>query len=290
MGQTASKQFFSKISKSIEKHQTYMVKDALSEIARKQNKARATGSKYSDPNALQGFKREGGALDKEYKQVKFLKETSSKDQNELPEDLIQFLNDAGPISKQLDKNLTSPKIYDSLRKEDEERSKQNQERNLRRKRIMPLVNRLDNQEQTLGEEIDNDVLTTSRTTNFSESSPKLSPTKLSLHHSEIFDLLKDVQLEGVENRDEYKDFTTKCLQSKYCTKNLSATMTKKQQEENFNALLNTLLFSGIPILMEDNENSLFAVLPHLVNKVRVSGLKVVDAKAETSLKLKNIDS
>ncbi|EJK60833.1 hypothetical protein THAOC_18753, partial [Thalassiosira oceanica] len=34
---------------------------------------------------------------------------------EMPDDLIKFLNDAGPLERQVDKELTSSKVYETLK-------------------------------------------------------------------------------------------------------------------------------------------------------------------------------
>ena len=65
--------------------------------------------------------------------------TTTEKMPEMPPDLIQFLNDAGPLQRTIDKDRTSSKVYDALltneQKIQDEHMKQ---ANLRVRRRMPI--------------------------------------------------------------------------------------------------------------------------------------------------------
>jgi len=90
----------------------------LEEIAEKERKAISL-TRYSDPNSLLGGFTRGGReqREKDAADEKMLKELGGLGPQELPQDLIKFLNDVGPVKRELDKSLTSSRIVSEIAKE-----------------------------------------------------------------------------------------------------------------------------------------------------------------------------
>ena len=120
MGQSISRRVVPRLNNAFQKYENAATKDALDDMAKRQAIAKSgkTGG-YSDPNAIHGgFRRENApALPQEAAQEDFLRSQqpagSAGGQQEMPEDLLQFLND-NPLEKTVDRELTSPKVLDSL--------------------------------------------------------------------------------------------------------------------------------------------------------------------------------
>ena len=125
MGQSVSRRVVPRLNKAFQKYENAATKDALDDMAQRQAAARSgkTGG-YSDPNAVHGgFRRENApALPQEAAQERFLRDqqqAKAGQQEEMPDDLLQFLND-NPLEKTVDRELTSPKVLDSLLVEQEQ--------------------------------------------------------------------------------------------------------------------------------------------------------------------------
>ena len=138
MGQSISRRIVPRLNAAFQKYEKAATKDALDDMAQRQAAARSgnTGG-YSDPNAVHGgFRRENApALPQEAAQEQFLRDQQAKVQQqaggggaaaaggphqEMPDDLLKFLND-NPLEKTVDRELTSPKVLDSLLVEQEQR-------------------------------------------------------------------------------------------------------------------------------------------------------------------------
>eukprot|EP00555_Chaetoceros_dichaeta_P000696 CAMPEP_0198278576 /NCGR_PEP_ID=MMETSP1447-20131203/66452_1 /TAXON_ID=420782 /ORGANISM="Chaetoceros dichaeta, Strain CCMP1751" /LENGTH=326 /DNA_ID=CAMNT_0043973665 /DNA_START=193 /DNA_END=1170 /DNA_ORIENTATION=+ len=198
-----------------------MTKDALDDIARKQSHARATGAKYTDPNAQEGgFKRDswgegkGSGMAQESRQRDFLNEGGDGENmpQEMPKDLLNFLNAAGPAERKVDKSMTSTKVYESLLEADGEEKQKKQQAGQRTRRTMLMVEQQQQQQQQqqdggeggeiqrgggddlLDMESDNVKagLTTTRTTSFSTATPEEDNTELKLTDGELFQFLIQV--------------------------------------------------------------------------------------------------
>jgi hypothetical protein len=142
MGQKASRALASRLEKGMEQYRHEMEQDIRSNIAEKQR--RATPGGFTDPNALNaGFTRGTSApIRQDMEQEAFLQSQQQSASHEMPDDLIQFLNDMGPVQRRERK----PKLRQhQLEQLDQEG---------RQVRDMPIM-----------EEVDR--FTTSRTTNFS---------------------------------------------------------------------------------------------------------------------------
>lgn len=124
MGQSVSRRVVPRLNAAFQKYEKAATKDALDDMAQRQAAARSgnTGG-YSDPNAVHGgFRRENApALPQEAAQEQFLRDQQAKvqQQEEMPDDLLKFLND-NPLEKTVDRELTSPKVLDSLLVEPEQ--------------------------------------------------------------------------------------------------------------------------------------------------------------------------
>ena len=184
MGQSISRRVVPRLNNAFQKYENAATKDALDDMAKRQAIAKSgkTGG-YSDPNAIHGgFRRENApALPQEAAQEDFLRSQqpagSAGGQQEMPEDLLRFLND-NPLEKTVDRELTSPKVLDSLLVEQEQQQQEgasaatsadNKKRTprTRTRRTMPLA-------ESMVEDLPGDVSAdiagatgVERTTNFS---------------------------------------------------------------------------------------------------------------------------
>eukprot|EP00569_Conticribra_weissflogii_P016800 CAMPEP_0171400000 /NCGR_PEP_ID=MMETSP0880-20121228/6987_1 /TAXON_ID=67004 /ORGANISM="Thalassiosira weissflogii, Strain CCMP1336" /LENGTH=362 /DNA_ID=CAMNT_0011914253 /DNA_START=19 /DNA_END=1107 /DNA_ORIENTATION=- len=140
---------------------------------------------------------------------------------EMPPDLIKFLNDAGPLKRSIDRELTSPKVYDMLVKENNDsqknfdnarskrtgepmfvnkgdevntaiRDQQAKEANVRVRRKMPIVGGNDGEliksfksENGSGSDVDDGTMVT-RTTNFSTTDRSELYTGFRLKREDLF--------------------------------------------------------------------------------------------------------
>ena len=131
MGQSISRRVVPRLNSAFQKYENAATKDALDDMAKRQALARSgkTGG-YSDPNAVHGgFRRENApALPQEAAQEEFLRSrqprgsTVDGQEQEMPDDLLKFLND-NPLEKTVDRDLTSPKVLDSLLVEEEQQGR-----------------------------------------------------------------------------------------------------------------------------------------------------------------------
>uniref|UniRef100_A0A7S2IBG6 Uncharacterized protein n=1 Tax=Helicotheca tamesis TaxID=374047 RepID=A0A7S2IBG6_9STRA len=207
------------------KYNKLLLDEVKSDIRSKQKRASQLSSPYTDANALEGgFKRGAEKTVREVQQEEFLKGAAggsggaAAGMQEMPEDLIKFLNEAGPVQRQVDKTQTSPRLYETLQKEEEQRAlresssssssssisaEQVSGKDKRTRRRMPMVEGLEEE----GEEEENGLkggevedktyammTTTERTTNFSNAKMKKEeedddPYNVRLSNEEICQLL-----------------------------------------------------------------------------------------------------
>jgi len=274
MGQSISKRVMPRLSKLINSHESVMKKDALDEIARKKTLAKFAGNKYSDPNAAQyGFKRDTATKSaKEQDQVTFLKELDKDTPQEIPDDLLKFLNDAGPASQTIDKELTSPRVRDM--KEEERKSHQNQSNKLRKRRKMPMV-------EKLGEGTSSEGLTTERTTSFSTTIRDKNESHTRFSHFEVFEMLKKSQFKNAEviSKERLESIANSQLEEHVILNGSNPIITDSQKIESTRLLLNVIKYNGSPVLMEDTDKSLVGAWSDRVEelnkiKVRIAGAQV----------------
>ena len=239
-----------RLSKAIQSHERVMAKDALDDIARKRAQAKASNTKYTDPAAMQGFKRDeweksldaSNSLYTEIGQKNFLEVKNKDNPQEMPDDLIKFLNDAGPLKRAVDKDFTSPKVFDSLKKDDDIILQKEQQERQRRRRVMPMMSE---REGTLDADEDRmDGTTVSRTTNFSTAVRDDDKAEIRLSDEELFKLLSDLQ-DGNVTPDELVEKTFKDNQ----------VITKEQRMENIKLVENMKEYTAVPTLMQDTDKS-----------------------------------
>jgi len=306
------------LSKAIDSYESKMAKDALDDIARKESRARAAGAKYSDPNALDtGFKRDGWVEGKgegmaqESRQRDFLNDVNqgadgSNGPEEMPKDLLDFLNAAGPLERKVDKSMTSPKVYESLLDKEEEEA-QKQQANQRTRRRMPMVEHKQQQhdmsDKKGGEVIRGGAddlefeseemkagLTTTRTTSFSSAIPKEEEDVLKLTDSEMFQFLAQVG----HNDTSHEEF----LKRKFLTdtnddddddddrgKKEDPRMAEEEMRKNLIWLEHICKYNGIPVLLQDTDKSLVGTWAHNVKDLEKQKLYL--AKNEAKLAIQN---
>ena len=180
-----------------------MAKDALHDIKMKQMRVSAAGQKYIDPSATEaGFRRDGWEttrFENEARQNQLMLEKMDKSPQGMPQDLLDFLNDVGPLERKVNKERTSPKVYESLKSEQEQVRKKVEESRMRKRRIMPMV-----EHSSDGEEAEEDGTATSRTTNFSSTNKEEDNQHLRLSDSELFGFLTQLK----DNKVTAKEIVT----------------------------------------------------------------------------------
>ncbi|KAL9179253.1 hypothetical protein ACHAXT_008543 [Thalassiosira profunda] len=187
---------------------------------------------------------------------------------ELPPDLIQFLNDAGPLQRTVDKDLTSEKVYDSLVRDEDARIAQNKEANTRVRRRMPIVSaRGDAPSDALDV---HDGSTTERTTNFS-TRERSAPARLGVTREDLFRLphkLRGIDADGPEWK--------KRTETEYEAMAKNGSKSKDFDQLQDAALFeNSLRYIGMPVLMKDAEGDVLGVWQRKADAMKHSvGVKV----------------
>ena len=213
---------------------------------------------------------------------------------EMPPDLIQFLNDAGPLQRTVDKDLTSSKVYEALVSDENAREEQAKQANLRVRRKMPIVSHAghNTEQQPLLHDVNknsdiNDGTMTERTTNFSTRDRSSEHSKrLGVTREELFQLSKRVRDMEVDST-EWKGF----IESEYGRiangndgASLSSTAGKLEmpKKKNFDQLQDMILFEnslkyiGVPELMVDSDGDYIGTWHHRADEMKhSSGLKIV---------------
>mmetsp|Transcript_26406 Transcript_26406/g.39033 ORF Transcript_26406/g.39033 Transcript_26406/m.39033 type:complete len:262 (-) Transcript_26406:314-1099(-) len=146
MGQQISRRLAANFEEGLQRARHQMREQVRDEVAKNRKK-----NAFSDPNATAGFTR--GISSNEY-QLDEGKIKKSEELNEMSPDLIQFLNDVGPLKREMNKEFTSPRLRKSLLQQVEVERRDQEKDTGRNIREMPI----------LGTEMDHVV---TRTTNFS---------------------------------------------------------------------------------------------------------------------------
>jgi len=276
MGQAISKRFIvPQLTKATKSYESLLTKDALDDIARKQAIARAKGQKYSDPSAQQGFKREtwgeNQGLPKEREQRDFLimQDAAPK---EMPEDLIKFLNDAGPLERKVDKNMTSSKVYESLQEEDQQRRHDLENATQRKRRTMPMMEDGNPEGDKLVDKMDG--MTVERTTNFSKAVKEERDTDLKFEDSGVFDLLDKLKTRHI-NGNEY-------INEKFGEKVI---LSEEERNRNVTLLEDMVKYTGIPVLMNDTDKSLVGVWTDKVESLKLLKLRLAPDDVRLALRI-----
>jgi len=272
MGQVISRNLTARLTKATQHHENKMMRELLDESLQKKNR----GQKYTDPNAtVWGFKRgeSGGAIQKEYEQELFLKKndpgmshttTNQSPSIEMPPDLVDFLKAVGPIQRKVDKDMTSTKVYDSLKTlNDNQQQEGKTTTKSRRRRIMPLQE----EEQTTTDDLERDVkegIAITRSTHFSTQSHDAPEDELRLTDTDIYKLLLDyskysstdetIMLQPQERIDNFSSMQIQQYfpSNTFLSSNNNAER-RRLMEKNQDLIQNTLRFTSIPILVSDHK-------------------------------------
>mmetsp|Transcript_21133 Transcript_21133/g.29857 ORF Transcript_21133/g.29857 Transcript_21133/m.29857 type:complete len:269 (-) Transcript_21133:1305-2111(-) len=219
MGQAMSRRVAGRLDQNLQKARKQMEQDALRSVEKKAN------LKYSDPNALHGgFKRgEGPEIVQDAQQRAFLEQTKGKEVKEMPDELIRFLNDVGPLERKIDRDLTSPRLRKKLQSELEN----SDDGEHRTRREMPIM--------------EDSGFMAQRTTNFS------TQEKTSVEED----------MSGATDLDLYNMFLSKkspeeVIKQFIDTKSFAD---KQKQEKEENLLRHTLDLIGLPVIMKDIDDT-----------------------------------
>lgn len=189
---------------------------------------------------------------------------------EMPPDLIKFLNDAGPLQRTLDKELTSKKVYDSLVKDEHAREEQAKQANSRVRRKMPIM-------ASFGDDAtEGDGTMVERTTNFSTTDRSAVPKGLVVTREDLFRLSDKVKGLRVDT-PEWK----KMMQHEYEGIATNASKTKNFDQLKDMALFqNSLRYIGVPVLMKDTDGDIIGMWRHKSDDMKVSlGLKPIPERS-----------
>lgn len=221
---------------------------------------------------------------------------------EMPADLIKFLNDAGPLKRTVDKELTSSKVYDALVTDETTREAHTRQANVRVRRRMPIVtykdhdNLMKNDERRSKRHMDatsaaaltddddysfvDDGTMTTRTTNFSTRDRSATTNaEFGLDRMEMFQLalkLKQYKVNSPEWREEVENEFKQIRRKK--TLSSKGDNTKDfGQLKDFALFENSMRYIGVPVLMKDTDNDIIGVPAEKVDDFRFSqGLKEVN--------------
>jgi hypothetical protein len=175
----------------------------------------------------------------------------------IAKDLIDFLNDTGPLEREVDKKFTSEKVYDSLLEEEEQRRQQREEIRQRKRTRMPMMENMNLEE---GDNMDG--MTVERTTNFSRTVKEENVTDIRLSDKELFDLISKLQKQEI-TVDEY-------LSQKFD----KDVLTENKRSENMELLENVKRYNGIPVLMQDTDRSLVGAPQHNVEALKFLNIRM----------------
>jgi len=197
---------------------------------------------------------------------------------EMPPDLIKFLNDAGPLQRTVDKELTSSKVYDALVKDENVREEQAKEANKRVRRRMPIMSSHDGKEDGYNDAGENDGTMTERTTNFSTTdlSKGAHMKGLRVAREDLFRL--SVRLDGLKvDTPDWK----KVMEDEYKGIAKGASETKNFDQLKDKTLFeNSLRFIGVPVLMKDTEGDIIGLWRHKSDDMELgSGLVPVPERS-----------
>ena len=209
---------------------------------------------------------------------------------EMPPDLIKFLNDAGPLQRTIDKELTSPKVYDSLIGDDKARDEQRRQANKRVRRKMPIITSPHLKEG--GSDV-NDGTMVERSTNFSTTDRTKSsmmassgmPQRLSITREDIFKTSTTLQSLQIDTPQWKKVIDTKYNELMMLSSNNGNDDPKigPKNNKSFNTLKdlhlfeNTMRYVGVPVIMKDSDGDIIGVWEKKVEDVKHSnGLKIVN--------------
>jgi len=211
---------------------------------------------------------------------------SNEKMPEMPPDLIKFLNDAGPLQRTVDKELTSTKVYDALVTDETTREEHTKQANLRVRRRMPIVSYKDHDDliknderrnsKILEEDVVDDGTMTTRTTNFSTRDRSKNVVDFGLDRMEMFRLalkLKELKVNSAEWKEEVESEFKQIRRKKILSS--KGDMKDFGQLKDFALFENAMQFIGVPVLMKDAEDDIIGVKSGKVEDLKFSGMKEV---------------
>lgn len=291
MGQKLSRHIVPKLKNATKSYESEVTKDAMSDIARRQAIAKAKGQKYIDPSAQSGFRRdtwgdgEGLSSPKEVTQQQFLKKAHEGSFEEMPKDLVDFLNKAGPLEREVSQEMTSEKVYDSLLEEEEQRRQQQQDARQRKRRRMPIIE--NTEDQSSSSFTDNDGMTVERTTNFSTAVKEEKENEIRLSDEELYDLLMKVQ----KNEITVPDYLSQKFGKDYNTSNNNDDNDTETEDgnEGLKLLEHVQKYNEIPTLMQDADKSLIGAPQSNIETLKLGNIRMAPNLVQLTL-LSNMNS
>jgi hypothetical protein len=208
---------------------------------------------------------------------------------ELPPDLLKFLNDAGPVTRTIDKQFTSARVYDALVQDEKVAREHAKQANTRVRRRMPILS--SRGDATSTENLEDDGTMTERTTNFSitkrssNSVSSASNNYLGVTRKDFFDLsikLGPVTVDSPEWKkvvhDQYEEIAKRndASRSQHSMSKKATTDSKGgfDQLRDIALLENSARYIGVPVLMKDTDGDIIGMWQ----------LKVADMKHSLGLK------
>lgn len=299
MGQSISKRFVvPKLTDAMKSYESIVAKEAMDDIAARQAIAKAKGQKYIDPSAQFGFKRDTWKDDegfvKEVHQRDFLKSQqppgasgSGDANNDIPKDLIDFLNDVGPLDRKVSKEFTSEKVYDSLvEEEDAQRQQLREEARQRKRRRMPMV---ENMQHAAGSTEEERMMAVERTTNFSTAvKEEEDDYELSFSDEELFDLVWKLQNNETTIEQYLLEEKNMDIENSHEEADDNGAR-QKQIKANIKLLENLKQHSGIPILMQDADRALIGAPVKNVESLKFENVRMAPDHIQLSYMAKSIE-
>ena len=189
---------------------------------------------------------------------------------EMPADLLKFLNDAGPLERQVDKELTSSKVYETL-KDDRAREEQTKEANRRVRKRVPIMSSYkdlaENNSNSNQMSVVDDGTTTERTTNF--STRERAPDGFGVTREDFYRILNGLDSINLDSLEWKRRVESECDQL--------VDFEPEKNKKTFDrlkdrALLeNSLRLIGIPAIMKDADGDYIGVWKKKVDEVKHSG-------------------
>ncbi|KAL3758253.1 hypothetical protein ACHAWU_004891 [Discostella pseudostelligera] len=211
---------------------------------------------------------------------------------ELPPDLIKFLNDAGPVTRTIDKQLTSARVYDALVQDEKVVREHAKQANTRVRRRMPILS--SSGDATCRENLEEDGTMTERTTNFSttkrssNTASAFANNYLGVTRQDFFDLSIKVSSVTVDSpewkkvvHDQYEEIAKRndASSSSQQSKSKKATTDSKggfDRLRDIALLENSARYIGVPVLMKDTDGDIIGMWQHKVEDMKHSfGLKAI---------------
>lgn len=208
-------------------------------------------------------------------------------------DLINFLNQSGPLHRTIDKDRTSPKVYDTLMADEKARDEQAKKANERVRRRMPIMGNgrgaasgLDalvggpssgEAAGTVGDAEDGSM--TMRTTNFSTVDRSNIFEGFGVNRRTLFDI--STKLNGINSSNEEwknlisREYLSLLSKEKQQPNSSARTRSQSQMDQDLALLQNALKYISLPVLMRDAEEDVIGTFEEKVKELQfVSGMRV----------------